>query len=735
MRLFAVVCALAAGPAVLFAAPCTPGTLDTYIGLAAGCTHQGGTFSDFYISAGFGLATPIDPAAVSVTPGGTPSNPSLLFALNETAPAGSVRELFLHFSASFPVLTGLLIELGQASAQGDGVVTGITEVCSGGSFLGAWPVGCSGEYAQTLTFVTSVDKQLQDQAAVAASSFFDVFVEITPDGGLTGTGGVGTFLFQLDTTPGGGTTVPEPSTFLLLMPVLALASLRRRGSAPLCLVLLLVGAAPSFAGNKESPMAAADPKANVAGLYAFRSYDPASAAKVTLIMTVDPLQDPALGATASLFDPDIYYEIKVDNNNDAVADIIFQFRFTTETRLPNFFLGNAGVAGGAVAPANSPPPVPPGTLIIPPRITSFSDPGLGLRQRYTVTMIKAGVSTPLTGISNYYACPPNAGPRTMDYDALFNAAIQVLPNGVKVFAGTVDDPYFGDHGGLMDTFNLSSSFVLTPVQDAALQNGSSDSMSGFAVNAIAIEVPIALLTRTGAIEAASSTAATIGVWASTSRPRYLTRRAPLPSLSSGTPSQIHRVANPLINDLLIGMGFKDNFGMEQPRNDAQYASFFLDPAIARALQAATAGAIPLPAPPRLDLLPLITYAPPVAAAGTPAGPIADLLRLNTGVPPTPAASANRLGLLGGDAAGFPNGRRLMDDVLDIQLRLFTGVLNPAFNIFPNNRLGDVVNVNDAPFRASFPFLASAPSGRNRRHVDPAEPACTPVFGGGASCAP
>jgi hypothetical protein len=178
--------------------------------------------------------------------------------------------------------------------------------------------------------------------------------------------------------------------------------------------------------------------------------------------------------------------------------------------------------------------------------------------------------------------------------------------------------------------------------------------------------------------------------------------------------------------------------MDQPVNDSQFASFFLDPALARVVNALTAGAVAIPTPPRLDLLPVVTYAPPIAASGTPAGPIADLLRLNTGVAPRLPASANRLGLLGGDPAGFPNGRRVFDDVTDVALRLVVGgvLKGPPFSTSPlNSRLGDGVNVNDAPYHTDFPYLASAPAGRSRRHVDPGEDSCTPLFGGGASCLP
>jgi hypothetical protein len=198
---------------------------------------------------------------------------------------------------------------------------------------------------------------------------------------------------------------------------------------------------------------------------------------------------------------------------------------------------------------------------------------------------------------------------------------------------------------------------------------------------------------------------------------------------------VQRLGNPLINELLVGTGSKDRFSMDRPATDSQFAAYFLDPSLARILNAATGGVVAIPTPPRVDLLPLVTYAPPIAAPGTPAGPVADMLRLNTGVAPTlpvnPALS--RLGLLDGDPAGFPNGRRVFDDAVDIALRAVAGVLNPSFNTFPNNRLGDGVNVNDAPYRTTFPYVANAPSGRDRRHLDPGEPGCT--AGAGAPCVP
>jgi hypothetical protein len=157
-------------------------------------------------------------------------------------------------------------------------------------------------------------------------------------------------------------------------------------------------------------------------------------------------------------------------------------------------------------------------------------------------------------------------------------------------------------------------------------------------------------------------------------------------------------------------------------NDSQFASYDLDPLLARVFNAVYG--INIPTPPRTDLLPLVTYAPPIAAKGTPAGPIADLLRLNTGVAPTAAASRSRLGLIGGDAAGFPNGRRLTDDVVDIAARVVAGgVLISKYNVSPNNLIGDGVNASDVPPQETFPYVHYAYSGRDSRHIDPGETGC------------
>jgi len=507
------------------------------------------------------------------------------------------------------------------------------------------------------------------------------------------------------------------------------------------LTLVLIGALAlpqgAFTANhREAPITALDHKADITDVYAFVSYSAdqppgTPPSKVTMLMSVDPLLEPANGPTLFPFDPEILYEIKVDNNHDAIEDITFQFRFGTEYQLPKVYTAVAGIGDrGAFDPDT-------GELVVPPQIRSFDNPGLNLRQTYTVTMVRGRNHTPLTNDdgSPFFAVPGNAGPRTMDYEALFNAATYSLRDGVSVFAGTTDDAFWIDLGATFDTANfrtLGSGVpgVLTAREDAALMNFASDTVSGYAVNSIAIEVPIELLTHTGRLEPPTSRAATIGVWGTTSRPRMTVRRSPDPAESRGPYRQVQRMGNALINELIVGIGFKDRFSMDQPKNDEQFASFFLDPPIVRIVKALYGGALAVPTAPRLDLLPLVTYAPPIAAPGTPPGPIADLLRLNTGVPATPIARASRLGLIGGDAAGYPNGRRVYDDVTDITLRVGVGgVLAPPFPGFNpdiNGRLGDGVNVDDATYHPAFPYVGSAPDGRNRRHIDPGEEGGGPV---------
>jgi len=522
----------------------------------------------------------------------------------------------------------------------------------------------------------------------------------------------------------------------------------RRTLLSASLLLAALAAVPPAwpANHREAPLTALDTKADITDWFAFVSYD--DPGKLTMILNVDPLLEPANGPNYFPFDPEIVYEMKIDNNFDADEDITVQFRFKTEYRLPGVFTGLVGAGTGVATPANSPNPdkFPPGTPLVPPAITALDGPGsegLGLRQTYTVTaFVGHGANKQkydLTGGQTLVAVPSNVGPRTMpNYENLARQGVYNLPYGIRVFAGTVDDPFYIDLGATFDSVNYRPAAfasgipaVFSAGQDGQAKNFAADDVAGFNVNTIALEVPIHLLTGDGKLHPAGDAQAVLGTYASTSRPRVKA----FASVPGGKPSltrdrvQIQRMGNPLINELLIGTADKDKFSMSEPKNDAQFVNYLADPLLARVVNAVYGGAVTIPAAPRLDLVPLVFYAAPICPGCSPAqaGPAADLLRVNTGIPSTAAAQRNRLAFLAGDKAGYPNGRRVSDDVTDISLRVVAGVLNPAFNIAPNNALADGVNANDRPYQEVFPYVAFANSGRDSRHVDPTEAGCADAF--------
>src|SRR5262245_38027664 len=422
--------------------------------------------------------------------------------------------------------------------------------------------------------------------------------------------------------------------------------------ARMLIVIMLIPNGMFAASHREAPITALDQKADITDWFAFVSFDHPD--RVTMILNVDPFLEPSNGPNYFPFDPNILYEMNVDNNRDGVEDIKFQFRFKTEIRQPDVFTGLVGGIAG-----------------IPP-ITALDGPGsegLSLRQTYTVTMVKGGSSTDLGTGQQLFAVPSNVGPRTMpDYEALYGKGIFDLGNNVRVFAGTVSDPFFIDLGAAFDSLNFrmaAGAGVLTPAVDGDdHSNVAPNSVAGFNVNSIVLEVPITMLTRDGALHPATDKDAVIGTYGSTSRPQVTVRRSPLPETSQGRFRQVQRMGNPLFNELIIGTGSKDRWSMDQPKNDSQFAAFALDPLLAKIF---SSFGIPVPPAPRNDLLPLVQYSPPICPGWGPndTGPIADLLRLNTGVPPTAPDAQKRLGFLANDTAGFPNGRRPVDDVVDI----------------------------------------------------------------------
>ena len=470
------------------------------------------------------------------------------------------------------------------------------------------------------------------------------------------------------------------------------------------LALLLVPASGFASSHREAPITALDHTADVTDWYAFVSYDHPD--RVTMILNVDPFLEPSNGPNYFPFDPNVAYQMKIDNNRDGVEDITFEFRFFTEIRLPDVFTGYVG-----------------GTAGIPP-ITSLNGPGsegLSLRQHYTVTMIKNGQRTNLNGGKTLFALPSNVGPRTMpDYNSLYQQAIYELGNGVRVFAGTVDDPFYIDLGAAFDSLNFRMGVggVLSEQEDNDdKDNFASDAVAGFNVNSIVLEVPITMLTEDGKMHDAGDKRAVIGTYGATSRQRISVRG----TANAGPFVQVQREGNPLINELIIGTGSKDRFSVDDPQNDSQFANFFLDPLLAHLF--ASLG-IPVASAPRTDLLPLVQYTAPICPGCGPqdAGPIADLLRLNTGIPPTAPGSQKRLGFLAGDNAGFPNGRRLNDDVVDIASRVVAGILADPVKF--GTRIGDGVNINDVGYGTTFPYVQPAHSGRDSHHVGPGQPGCS-----------
>ncbi len=460
--------------------------------------------------------------------------------------------------------------------------------------------------------------------------------------------------------------------------------------------------------HREAPLIVADPLADNTDTYAFRSTEPGRSGFVTLIANWIPFQEPSGGPHFYKFDDTVLYEIYVDNTGDGVEDITYQFRFKTR------FINGDSVLGMA-----APNQALAGTGGIDPLITSLDDPDYNEPQTYSVTRIDRHTGKSGKVIASGLVTPPsNIGPRTTpNYEAaLAQPAVYALPNGGRVFAGQRDEGFYIDVGGVFDTLKLRS--IAT--------DGGVDSTAGFNVNTIAIEVPIQELTRSGAVpNGPTSLDAVIGVWAVSSRQKISVLRSVFDDdgaesltvgpLTAGPMQQVSRLGSPLVNELIIPLKLKDRFNASTPEGDSQFAQFVTNPQLAQLLSAVFG--ISIPQGPRNDLVAIFATGIPVNNVTGPNfttflsdGKPHEMLRLNVAIPP--AESPSRLGLLGGDVAGFPNGRRVFDDVVDIELRAVAGgtPFTPATNVSPNNTLGDGVANNDVPFLTRFPYLGTPQSG-------------------------
>jgi len=441
----------------------------------------------------------------------------------------------------------------------------------------------------------------------------------------------------------------------------------------LTIVALVIGLAPTTsqaASHREAPLISLDPTADISDFFMFRSYEAGIDDKIVLIMDVIPGEEPSSGPNYFNFDPNVLYAFNIDNNQDGKAeDVRFEFQFKNEFRGVN---NDLGLFLSYVA-------LPPITAL-----DGQGSEGLGLRQTYTVTMIKGKNRTVLA--NGLFAVPSNVGPRTMpDYESLAAQGVYDLGNGARVFAGQRDDPFYIDLGAVFDTLNL--------------RDPGTDMLSGFNVHTIALEVPASWLTKDGQ-DPEETAFPTLGAYANTYRRTVRVIRVDGETHRDSW-VQVQRLANPLVNEAIIGTKDKDRWNRFSPRNESTFVEYYTNPRLAIALEVVFGA----DAQPLLDLRDvLLTYTPGNYEV------LSELLRLDISVDPVALASQNPLTVLGGDGAGWPNGRRPIDDVTDVAVRVIGGT----------NYLGasDAVQANDLPLPDTFPFIATPWDGRGRFHINP-----------------
>jgi len=415
-----------------------------------------------------------------------------------------------------------------------------------------------------------------------------------------------------------------------------------------------------MSSHREAPEISKDPVADSSDLYAFVSPDDPDT--VTIIANYVPMQLPASGPNFFEFGDDVLYEIHIDSNGDARPDLTYQFRFRTELRNNNTFLYNTG------------------------QIKSLDDPNWNRRQFYSVTKVDAhGKSTVL---HSKLPCPPcNVGKISIpDYEKLASDAVKKLKTGEKVFAGQRADAFFVDLGSIFDLGTLR------PFQDKHLVGKTLFNYAGKAVNAldklnvhsIAIQVPLAAVRRGGkkAVRGRDP-GAVIGIWTSASRRQVQVRQGDKKNadVEVGPQVQVSRLGNPLFNEVIVPMAQKDLWNSLSPAEDKRFAGFVEKPELASLLPVLYPGLFDNLAKlnkaktPRADLVAILLTGIPDGLIkdfqNTTGATKADMLRLNTAVPP--AKDPKAFGLLAGDLAGFPNGRRIEDDVVSISIRAIAGV--------------------------------------------------------------
>jgi hypothetical protein len=435
----------------------------------------------------------------------------------------------------------------------------------------------------------------------------------------------------------------------------------------------LVIAVPLSSGSshREAPLTSIDPTGDDTDTYAFTAQDAPDS--LTIVGNWVPFEDPAGGPNFYKFDDNAHYYLNIDNTGDGVADVRYLFDFDTKVRNPNSFLYTNGKP-----------------------VESTDSPNQNVVQSYSVTRISKGHSEVIA--ENVPTPPSNVGPKTIpDYEKAQAGAIRDLPDGGKVFAGQREDPFFAALGRIFDTVNLTGAGL-------GNQGGGVDDLAGYAVHSIVLQVPESDVTRDAKPVADDKAAnAVVGVWASTER-----QAIDVKGKGHGRYTQISRLGNPLVNEVIIPLGQKDRFNRTQPKDDAtNYGQYALQPELAAALNALFPGMVNAPEKNRTDIVQAVLQGVPGLNAfpGAAGKNATDTLKINLGTPPT--ASPNRLGVLAGDNGGYPNGRRLTDDVVDIDLQVVAGALKG--NKVP---LGDGVNQNDVQYLSEFPYVAPPKPGAN-----------------------
>jgi hypothetical protein len=495
------------------------------------------------------------------------------------------------------------------------------------------------------------------------------------------------------------------------------------------LATLAIGFGPASVGassHREAPLIAADPTVDSTDLYAFVSPD--APTTVTLISNWIPFEEPGGGPNFYHFDDNATYYIKIDSDGDAVADVTYAWTFHTVIKSGTTFLYNTN------------------------QISSPSSAAFNYTQYYTVTQ-RLGTAAPTVLFGNKLMVPDNIGPRSTPNYAALAAQFVNSAGGIKEFTGQRDDPFYVDVNSIFDLGGLRpfNSLHLLPLPTSTGLN----STAGYNVHTTAIQVPISTLAPAcPAGTASSDPKCVIGVWTTAERPSVITRAfsasGAVSSTGSGSPIQVSRLGNPLVNEVVLPLALKDAFNTISPATDYPLFNATTGPlagagAILRTsiLTPELANLIPVLYPavtqkvptPRTDLLTVfLTGIPGVTKqqkSGTGAGEVAsEQLRLNVAIAPKAVCAGNRLGALAGDLAGFPNGRRLEDDVTDIAIRAVAGGYGDVLggpppggagllglpNYSPNNTLGDGVDKDDVACLSSFPYLGTPHPGYNRIHA-------------------